>query len=168
MSAVTSVPDAELPRPDAAACDTAMLDALLAQSSVASAFIDTEFTLRRVSRSLADMIGAAASEQVGHSPAEVWPPALAARAEAAVRKGLADRMPVSDGLPLGIARRWGSENGDASHIALSWYPARGPGETMAGVTMIASDPGGEGAPAEAVRRTRERYRSLVQAGNQVV
>ena len=34
--------------------------------------------------------------------------------------------------------------------------------------MIAVDVSGDQASAEAVRRTRERYRSLVQAGNQVV
>jgi PAS domain S-box-containing protein len=39
---------------------------------------------------------------------------------------------------------------------------------MAGVTMIAVDLTSDHAAAEAVRRTGERYRSLVQAGNQVV
>ena len=49
-------------------------------------------------------------------------------------------------------------------LSLSWHPS----EDAAGVTMIAVDVTADVAAAEAVRRTNERYRSLVQAGNQVV
>jgi PAS domain S-box-containing protein len=145
-----------------------MLDALLKQSPVAFAFVDTDVRLRRVSRSLAEMIGTTPAEQVGHTPAEVWPPALAASAESAVRKVLADGMPVSDGLPGGAAHRRAADAGQDTQIALSWFPTHGPDGTVTGVTMIAQDAASEAASAEAVRRTRERYRSLVQAGNQVV
>lgn len=127
------------------------------------AFIDTDFRLRRVSDSLAGMIGRQPADQVGHSPAEVWPAALAASAEAAVRKVLADGMPVGEDLP-------GDGSGAAAgrHLTLSWYPAHDQHGAVTGVTMIALDVTGDHAFAEAVRRTRERYRSLVQAGNQVV
>ncbi|HXL16129.1 MAG TPA: SpoIIE family protein phosphatase [Streptosporangiaceae bacterium] len=168
MSAATSVPDARRPRSSSAAWDSAMLDALLTQSPVAFAFIDSDFRVRRVSRSLADMIGTTPAEQVGHTPAEVWPPALAASAESAVRKVLADGMPVRDGLPGGVRHGHQAEAGQDAQIALSWFAAHGPDGTVTGVTMIAQDVAGESASAEAVRRTRERYRSLVQAGNQVV
>jgi PAS domain S-box-containing protein len=168
MSAATWVPDAGQPRPSSAAWDSAMLDGLLAQSPVAFAFIDTDVRLRRVSRSLADMIGTTPAEQVGRTPAEVWPPALAASAESAVRKVLADGMPVSDGLPGGVGHGRQADAAENTQIALSWFPAHGPDGTVTGVTMIAQDVAGEAASAEAVRRTRERYRSLVQAGNQVV
>jgi PAS domain S-box-containing protein len=145
-----------------------MLDALLMQSPVAFAFIDTDIRLRRVSRSLAEMIGTTPAEQVGHTPAEVWPPAFAASAESAVRKVLADGMPVSDGLPGGAGHGRPADAGQDTQIGLSWFPAHGPDGTVTGVTMVAEDVAGEAASAEAVRRTRERYRSLVQAGNQVV
>jgi PAS domain S-box-containing protein len=168
MSAASSAPDAEAPRPSAAACDSAMLGALLGQSQVAFAFVDTEFRLRRVSRSLAELIGLAPTGQVGHTPAEVWPPALAASAESAVRKVLADGMPVSDGLPDGVAQGMPPGRREARQVALSWYPAHGPDGTVTGVTMIAQEVTGDDASAETLRRTRERYRSLVQAGNQVV
>ena len=173
MSAATSAPEpvpAELvppPRPGAAACDSAMLDALMAQSPTGFAFIDTELRLRRVSHSLAEMIGTKPAEQLGHTPAEVWPAALAASAESAVRKVLADGLPVSDGLP-GDGADPGADPGAGRQLTLSWYPAHDPAGNVTGVTMIAVDVSGDQASAEAVRRTRERYRSLVQAGNQVV
>jgi PAS domain S-box-containing protein len=168
MSAATSVPEAGQPRPSSAAWDSAMLDALLTQSPVAFAFVDTNVRLRRVSRSLAEMIGTTPAEQVGHTPAEVWPPALAASAESAVRKVLADGMPVGDGLPGAAVHGRAADAGQDTQIALSWFPTHGPDGTVTGVTMIAQDAASEAASAEAVRRTRERYRSLVQAGNQVV
>src|SRR5260370_30297317 len=168
MSAATSVPDPRPSRPSPAAWDSAMLDALLTQSPVAFTFIDTDLRLRRVSRSLAEMIGTTPAEQVGHTPAEFWRPALVASAESAVRKVLADGMPVRDGLPGGVGHGPQADAGQDGQIELSWFPARGPDGTVTGVAMIARHVAGDAASAEAVRRTRERYRSLVQAGNQVV
>jgi PAS domain S-box-containing protein len=168
MSVSTSVPEAEPSPARSAAFDSAMLDALLAQSAVASAFIDGELRLQRVSRSLAEMIGKAPAELVGHTPAQVWPPALAASAESAVRKVLADGMPVNNGLPGGMANGSAPGSDPAAQRMVSWLPARGPHGKVTGVTMIVQDIGLDAAAAEAVRRTRERYRSLVQAGNQVV
>jgi PAS domain S-box-containing protein len=141
---------------------------LLAQSPIASAFIDTDMRLHRVSHLLAEMIGRPAAEQVGRTPSQVWTPALAASAEAAVRKVLADGMPVSEGMPPGLVSGLGTDSGDGRHLALTWHPGHAPDGTVTGVTMIARDMNGDIASAEAVRRTRERYRSLVQAGNQVV
>jgi PAS domain S-box-containing protein len=145
-----------------------MLEALLAQSSAATAFIDTAFALRRVSQPLAAMLGLSEAEQVGRSPAEVWPPALAASAESAVRKVLADGLPVSDGLPGAMFGGPHTAPDDSRQIALTWFPGRAPDGALAGVTLLAEDLNGASISAEAVRRTRERYRSLVQAGNQVV
>jgi len=142
-----------------------MLDALMAQSPTGFAFIDTELRLLRVSHSLAELIGTKPAEQLGRTPAEVWPAALAATAESAVRKVLADGLPVSGGAPDGLPDDGASAG---AQLALSWYPAHDQSGNVTGVTMIAVDVSGDQASAEAVRRTRERYRSLVQAGNQVV
>ena len=156
------------PQPGAADCDAAMLEALLAQSPIASAFIDTDMCLRRVSELLAEMTGRPAAEQIGRTPAQVWSASLAASAEAAVRKVLADGMPVSESLPPGVVPGVGADSAEGRHIAVTWHPGHAPDGTVTGVTMIARDLNGDLAAAEAVRRTRERYRSLVQAGNQVV
>ena len=135
-----------------------MLDALLRQAPVGFGFIDTDLRVRRVSDALAEMIGVTGADQVGLPIDEAWPASLAPAAGAAVRKVLADGVPVADG-PAG--------DGDRS-LALSWYPAHAPDGARTGVTVIAIDLTGERAAAETMRRTTERYRSLVQAGNQVV
>ena len=187
MSAETSVPQAGRPGPGADACDLALLDALHDEAPIGFAFIDTEIRLRRVNRALAEMTGVKSAEQLGHPPAQVWPAALAARAGAAVRQVLADRQAITDSHADGTPAAAGVTvpgpasaadgllpgNGSAAPredrlLALSWYPAHTVDGTIAGVTMIAVDVTGQLDAAEAVRRTQERYRSLVQAGNQVV
>ncbi|HEX9034478.1 MAG TPA: SpoIIE family protein phosphatase [Streptosporangiaceae bacterium] len=164
MSAPISVPQAGSPAPGAAACDAAMLDVLLAQAAAGFAFIDPDLRLRRVSRSLAEMIGVKQSAQVGHALAEVWPAGLAACTESAVRKVLADGQPVING----VADSAAVGDDESRRLALSWYPAHDQDGAVTGVTMIATDLTGENATAQVMRQTRERYRSLVQAGNQVV
>ncbi len=183
MSVPASVPQAGQPDPGVAACDAAMLTSLLAQAPVGFAFIDSGMRLGRVSDSLAEMtgLGTAAAEQVGHTLHEAWPDALASLAETAVGKVLADGTPVLDStagadLPSGHGLA-GAANGKAGasgsvaggrRLRLSFFPAPGPDGSFAGVTMIAVDVTAEQAAADAMRRTTERYRSLVQAGNQVV
>jgi PAS domain S-box-containing protein len=168
MNAATSVPE-PVRRPSAAACDSAMLDAMLAKAQVGFAFIDADLRLRRVSHSLAELTGTKPEEQIGCLPREVWPAALAAVAESAVGDVLADLPPAGNGQPDGEPSRTDEADvGQGRRLALSWYPAHDAEGAPTGVTMIATDVSGDHAAAEAVRRTGERYRSLVQAGNQVV
>jgi PAS domain S-box-containing protein len=196
MSASTSVPQAGRPRPNADACDLAMLEALVAEAPVGFAFIDPDLRLRRVSSSLAEMTGGTLAGQVGHALDRVWPPAVAASAESAVRSVLATGRPVfnrvtapgavqeaadgdvTDRIPAPrpalasdpvAANGNGQADGASSRrLALSWYPAQDATGATTGVTMIAVDVTANADAADAVRRTNERYRSLVQAGNQVV
>jgi PAS domain S-box-containing protein len=185
-----------------------MLDALLEQAPVGFAFIDPDLRLRRVSSSLAEMTGGTLADQLGHALDRVWPPAVAATAETAVRSVLATGKPVlnriaaagvihgADDAAAGPSAADDAEgaagdrvsvprpalasdpvaangNGQAEgavgrRLALSWYPAQDAAGATTGVTMIAVDVTANADAAEAVRRTNERYRSLVQAGNQVV
>jgi PAS domain S-box-containing protein len=176
-----SVPEAGRPGPGPDACDVALLDALLDAAPIGFAFIDTDARVRRVNRSLADMIGVKAAEHIGQKPAHVWPAALAARAESAVRQVAAGEL-AADGITdtsgvtvPGLAAEAGdltgagvAEAGEGRQLALAWHPAHAPDGTVTGVTMIAVDVTGQQDAAEAMRRSQERYRSLVQAGNQVV
>jgi PAS domain S-box-containing protein len=202
VSASTSVPQAGRPAGDAQACDLAMLESLIERAPVGFAFIDAELRLRTVSSSLAEMTGGTQAEQLGRAIGKVWPPAVAAAAESAVRSVLATGSPVLNqitsagraggaddaGEAMTADRIPGQRPGSASdaiaangngldepseppaqrRLALSWHPSGDLASDGAGVTMIAVDVTADVAAAEAVRRTSERYRSLVQAGNQVV
>ncbi len=57
---------------------------------------------------------------------------------------------------------------DDRQWAFSWFPSHDPDGNVAGVALIAVDVTDRQNSAEAVRRSEERYRSLVQAGAQVV
>ena len=171
-----------------------MLEALLAQAPVGFAFIDPELRLRRISSSLAEMTGGTLTEQTGHAIGQVWPAAVAAIAESAVRHVLATGepalnraasfclpghdpfsvpRPAGDPDPITSSGNGSGDQGDAAEagnrrLALSVFPAHDAAGALTGVTVIAMDVTGDLTAAEAVRRTNERYRSLVQAGNQVV
>ncbi|HXS63449.1 MAG TPA: SpoIIE family protein phosphatase [Streptosporangiaceae bacterium] len=204
MSASTSVPQAGRPRPGQA-CDLTMLESLIEQAPVGFAFIGADLLLQRVSSSLAEMTGGTQDGQVGQAIGAVWPPAVAAAAESAVRSVIATGKPVLNQITSAV-RSGGEQDGEDSvetmaadripgprpgsasdaiavngngtlespeqparrRLAMSWYPAGEQALAVPGVTMIAVDVTADVAAAEAVRRTNERYRSLVQAGNQVV
>jgi PAS domain S-box-containing protein len=73
---------------------------------------------------------------------------------------------LSDGQPV-----FESEQG--ARWALSWFPCRDAHGEVSGVVLIAVDVvgrplEGQGQPEETIRRSEERYRSLVQGGAQVV
>jgi PAS domain S-box-containing protein len=160
---MTACADAGVPDRGADACDAAMLDALLEKAPAGFAFIDPDLRLRKVSTCLAELIGVKPSEQIGHTPAQAWPTALAACAEAAVRRVLSSDGPLTDEPSVSVVT-----DAAGSQLALSWYPAYDADGKLTGVTMFAVDVTGREHAAEVVRRTDERYKSLIQAGNQVV
>ena len=78
----------------------------------------------------------------------------ATRAEVALRKVLADGSPVTEpGYPGGCTA--------------SWFGVPDADGQVSGVGLVLSEVGGPAA-AEEIRRSEERYRSLVQGGAQVV
>jgi len=164
MNTATSVPEAGPPRFGDPASDGAMLDTLLAHAPLGSAFIDADLRLRRVSRALAEMIGVSQAEQIGRTTAEVWPEALAARAESAVRRALAGDLRPGGG----VAADGAADSGPPGGLTLAWFPALDADGAVSGVTVIVLEASDLPDSADSVRRMTERYNSLVQAGNQVV
>jgi PAS domain S-box-containing protein len=164
MNTTTSVPEADRPRIGDPASDGAMLDTLLAHGALGSAFIDADLRLRRVSRALADRIGVSQAEQIGRTTAEVWPPALAARAESAVQRALAGDLPQGEG----VVGDGAADSEPRGGFTLAWFPALDADGTVSGVTVIVDEGGDVPGNVDSVRRMTERYNSLVQAGNQVV
>jgi PAS domain S-box-containing protein len=161
--------------------DSALLAALLREAPIGFAFFGTDLCFRRVNRSLARLYGRNGADHIGRPPSRVWPEPLAARAEAAIRKVLADDQPLFEAdQPISMLRgagRAGEENGggehpgarpQARHWSFSWFPSHDPEGATSGVALIAVDVTERRNSEEAVRRSEERYRSLVQAGAQVV
>jgi len=192
MSTDTSVPQPRMSGMDVS--DSALLATLLREAPIGFAFFGTDLCFRRVNRSLARLYGLGGSDHVGLPPSRVWPEPLAARAEAAIRRVLADDQPLFEPdqpismLKGGSAANAGSaagtgnggtgaENGGADHPgarpqarhwSFSWFPSHDPEGAISGVALIAVDVTERRNSEEAVRRSEERYRSLVQAGAQVV
>ncbi len=168
----------------AEASDQALLAALLARAPMGFAFIDTDLRIRRASESLGDLIGVPPAAQVGLSLAQAWPVSLAGPAERQVRRLLTGaRIPAardaSDDGGDGESRSAGPDGLDepdqtfaagpgGRRLVLSSYPAHAADGTVTGITMVVADASASPEAAETLRRATERYRSLVQAGNQVV
>jgi PAS domain S-box-containing protein len=161
--------------------DSALLATLLREAPIGFAFFGTDLCFRRVNRSLARLCGRNGADHIGQPPSRVWPEPLALRAEAAIRKVLADDQPLFEpDQPISMLKggvRAGEENGGGEHLgarpqarhwSFSWFPSHGPEGAISGVALIAVDVTERRNSEEAVRRSEERYRSLVQAGAQVV
>jgi len=134
--------------------DSALADSLIRQAPVGLAFLGADLRFRRVNAALAQIIGKPETDHADKLPSEIWPEEVAARAEAAVRKVLADGLPITEcGYP-------------EAHTA-SWFALRDPAGKISGVGLVLSSGAGAAAEEE-IRRSEERYRSLVQAGAQVV
>jgi PAS domain S-box-containing protein len=180
MSTDMSVPRPRAPGLDV--CDSALLDTLLREAPIGFAFFGPDRRFRRVNHVLARLAGIDPDGHLGRAPAEVWPADLAAQAEAALDGVLVGGLPLQTGQPgvasaepgaagaAGDAETAGQPGGDrpAGHWGFSWYPSRDPGGGVAGVALIAVDHAPRHGAAQSLRRSQERYRSLVQAGAQVV
>jgi PAS domain S-box-containing protein len=107
------------------------------------------------------------ADVAGRTPAEVWPPDVAEAAQAALRRVAAGDRPVRQ-TSHAIATEASDDAGgqQVRTWSFEWFPSSD-GE-VSGVAAVAVDVTAQHQAAEAVRRSDERYRSLVQAGAQVV
>ncbi|HYY17240.1 MAG TPA: PAS domain-containing protein, partial [Streptosporangiaceae bacterium] len=155
--------DASVPQPRLSELDTAdaaLLETLLREAPIGFALFGPDLCFRRVNQTLARMHERDPEEHIGRTPADVWPADFGARAESAGRRVLSEGQPVFE-----------SEQG--ARWALSWFPCRDAHGEVGGVVLIAVDVAGrsregQGQPEETIRRSEERYRSLVQGAAQVV
>src|SRR5580692_9468409 len=188
MSTDTSVPQPRVSGLDVS--DSALLATLLREAPIGFAFFGPDLRFRRINETLAGLDGLDLEAHVGLLPSQVWPGSLASRAESAVRHVLTEGQPLYESnqpvtpaeasagpaaeaaVPAGAAngaQRSGADRSrDDRHWAFSWFPSHDPEGNIAGVALIAVDVTDRQNSQEAVRRSEERYRSLVQAGAQVV
>ena len=177
MSTDTSVPQPRVSGLDVS--DSALLATLLREAPIGFAFFGPDLRVRRINRTLARLDGLDTEAHLGLLPSQVWPGTLASRVESAVRHVLADGQPLYESnQPVSEAESpWRSSHppvrgppdpDEDRQWAFSWFPSHDPDGNIAGVALIAVDVTDRANSAEAVRRSEERYRSLVQAGAQVV
>ncbi len=160
LSTGTSVPKPRVSGMDVS--DSALLATLLSEAPIGFAFVGADLRFRRVNQTLAGLYGIDAGDYIGRLPSQVWPEDLGTRAESAARHVLDADEPVLEAEEPVVA---GEED---RHWAFSWFPSHDPDGETTGVVLIAVDITERRISEEALRRSVERYRSLVRAGAQVV
>ncbi len=160
VSTGTSVPKPRVSGMDVS--DSALLATLLSEAPIGFAFVGADLRFRRVNQALACLHGLDQGDYIGRLPSQVWPKDLGPRAEAAARRVLTADEPVFDEDQSVAAGE------QIRHWSFSWFPSHDPDGEITGVVLIASDITDRRNSEEALRRSEERYRSLVQAGAQVV
>jgi len=172
MSTPMSVPRPRLPGLDVA--DSALLASLLEEAPVGFAFIGDDGRVRRMNQAMASLLGVAVvgradtADQDGVAAVRAWPPDLAEAAESALsRVASGDRaVPNTEHVLAGPASPERDGTGALRYWSFSWFPSRD--VDVSGVGTISVEVTQQRLAAEALRRSEERYRSLVQAGAQVV
>jgi PAS domain S-box-containing protein len=142
--------------------DSALLATLLSEAPIGFAFLGGDLRFRRVNETLAGLHGVGAGDYTGRLPSQVWPEDLGASAEAAARHALSADEPVFEADQVVLAGEV------VRHWSFSWFPSHDADGEITGVVLIATDITERQNSEEALRRSEERYRSLVQAGAQVV
>jgi PAS domain S-box-containing protein len=171
VSTGTSVPRPRVSGLDVS--DSALLAPLLTEAPIGFAFIGSDLRFLRMNQTMAGLCGAPDAGRIGATPAQLWPPDLARAAEAAVRRVQAGDKPAPS-TEHALAQAGPAEADDAEGAdpvrqwAFSWFTSHDGESDISGVAVIAVDVTQQHQAAQALRRSEERYRSLVQAGAQVV
>ena len=191
MSTDTSVPGQQ------DASDAALVDMLMLEAPVGLALFGSDLRFRWVNAALTRLSEPAGADPsapsdphpdpsawAGLRPSAVWPEHVATRAETALRKVLDEGMPLAErGYPVMSPPAGAASSAAASSVAsapaedvcgcASWFPVHDAAGKVfaAGLIMLnvagLSTEAAEAAAAE-IKRSEERYRSLVQGGAQVV
>jgi PAS domain S-box-containing protein len=192
MSTDTSVPGQQ------DASDAALVDMLMLEAPVGLALFGSDLRFRWVNAALTRLSEPAGTDPsapsdphpdpsawAGLRPSAVWPEHVATRAETALRKVLDEGMPLAErGYPVMSPPAGGDASSAAASSATSapaedvcgcasWFPVHDAAGKVfaAGLIMLnvagLSTEAAEAAAAE-IKRSEERYRSLVQGGAQVV
>jgi PAS domain S-box-containing protein len=160
VSTETSVPK---PRASAAdAPDAALLATLLSDAPYGFALLGTDLRFRQVSAAVAGLGGGSQDEHAGRLPSVVWPGELGRSAESAAA------LALSSGEPVTVPGQRVCAGDQARYWDLSCFPAPGADGSVGGVVLVAADVTDRTNAEQALQRSQERYRSLVQAGAQVV
>jgi PAS domain S-box-containing protein len=140
-------------------------DAMLRDTPAGIAFIDTDLRFVWVNPALARMYGRPASDFSGQPVSVVWPGVDAARAEAAIHRVFQQGRPATETFEIGGSPSPGTP---LSQRAFHWFGVHRADGALCGAGLIVIAGGGRQATEEALRRSEERYRALVQGGAQII
>jgi PAS domain S-box-containing protein len=163
LSADTSVPKQR--EAGLGEVESGLPDAVLRDAPAGMAFIDTSLRFVWVNPALARMYGRPASDFAGQPIAEVWPGVDAARAEAALQQVFARDRPATETFETG---RPSSPGTPPSQRTFHWFGVHGADAELRGAGLIVIADASGPATEEALRRSEERYRALVQGGAQII
>jgi len=141
-------------------------DAVLRDAPAGMAFLDTDLRFVWVNPALARMYDRPVSDFAGQPIAAVWPAVDAARGEAAVQQVLEQGRPAIETFEVGAAGAGAAD--PQGQRTFHWFAVRGTDGELSGAGLIAMAGGTGPATEEALRRSEERYRALVQGGAQIV
>jgi PAS domain S-box-containing protein len=141
-------------------------DAVLRDASAGMAFLDTDLRFAWVNPALARMYDRPVSDFTGQPMAAVWPAVDAARGEAAVKQVLEHGRPATETFETGASGAAGTAV--TGQRTFHWFGVRGADDALRGAGLIVIAGGTGPATEEALRRSEERYRALVQGGAQII
>jgi len=140
-------------------------DAVLRDAPAGMAFFDAELRFVWVNPALARMYDRQVSDFSKQPVGAVWPAVDAARAEAALHQVLDQGSPATDTFETGAV---GTGTALPSQRTFHWFGVTGTDGTLRGAGLIVIAGAAGPATEEALRRSEERYRALVQGGAQIV
>ena len=172
------------------ASESALADMLMLQAPVGFALFGTDLRFRQVNAAFAEQAPTADPahpDHVGLLPTQAWPEPFGSLAEASLHKVLTEGVQLTEpGYPTAATPTAAIPTAATAF----WFPVRqatgatgatgvtdsaGPagqvkaGQIIGAGLILMTATGGAATPAEeAIRRSEERYRSLVQGGAQVV
>ncbi|GAA3723846.1 SpoIIE family protein phosphatase [Salinactinospora qingdaonensis] len=164
MSTETSISFPRVSRLDPT--DTALLETLFKEAPIGLAFFSTDGRFRRVNSTLQAIYAKTEEECAGRTPGDILPADDAAAHDSAISAVLAGRPVVTSDRQL--VGGPSAEGHSQAQWSMSWFPTYGPEDEIAGVALIAVDLSDQHKVETALRRSEERYRSLLRASNQVV
>ncbi|MFF4777691.1 SpoIIE family protein phosphatase [Microtetraspora fusca] len=160
MSAETSVPRPRESGLDIS--DSGLFRGLMSEAPFAFAFFDASGRFVRVNSTFTELTGHPVERHLEMTPAELLSADLATMIESALRRIGGEGLPVTD-----QRIRTRAENGDTRHWAVSFFPMR-EDDLLLGTALFGVDLTERQQNEEDLRRSEERYRSLVESQQQLV